>query len=161
MTKMRRISVTGGAGFIGSHLTDNLLKSGHRVDVIDNLNSGHVSNLTELNENPNLKLHRVDISCWEDMDGIFEGVDYVFHLAGMADIVPSIENPQKYFKTNVEGTLNVLRSAHKSGVSKLVYAASSSCYGLPDTFPTSETCDIKPMYPYALLGTPAANQNGI
>ena len=83
-------------------------------------------------------------------DQYFENVDWVFHLAGMADIVPSIEKPEAYFKANVEGTLNVLQAAKSASVKSFVYSASSSCYGLPDLSPTPEGSEIKPMYPYAL-----------
>ena len=80
----------------------------------------------------------------------FKNIDYVFHLAGLADIVPSIENPSKYFDTNVKGTLNVLKASKKHNVKKVVYAASASCYGLVKKFPTNEKTKISTEYPYAL-----------
>ena len=83
------------------------------------------------------------------LDKYFKNVKYVFHLAGLADIVPSIENPDKYFKSNVIGTFNIIQAAKKANVKKFVYAASASCYGFPDKFPINEKSKIKPMYPYA------------
>jgi len=140
--------VTGGAGFIGSHLTELLLKEGHEVIVVDNLYSGRLSNLKSVENHPGFAFHEMDIRM---LDGaLFEGVDWVFHLAGLADIVPSIENPRNYFEVNVDGTFNVLESAKKANVKRLIYAASSSCYGIPNIYPTPETSPISPQYPYAL-----------
>ena len=139
--------VSGGAGFIGSHLTEALLARGHRVTVADNLVCGRRENLPN---HENLTFMKVDICDRKALEPCFEGVDWVFHLAGLADIVPSIENPSAYFSANVEGTLNVLEFAQAAGVKRFVYAASSSSYGVPDTYPTPETTPIKPQYPYAL-----------
>ena len=139
--------VTGGAGFIGSHLVESLLTQGHRVTVVDNLACGRRENLPN---HANLVFKNVDICDRSALQSCFDGIDWVFHLAGLADIVPSIENPSAYFKANVEGTLNVLEFAHKAGVKRFVYAASSSSYGIPDRYPTPETTPIRPQYPYAL-----------
>lgn len=142
--------VTGGAGFIGSHLTERLIARGHQVVVLDSLVSGRLENLETIADNPNCELRQRDI---EDMDSClpsFAGVDWVFHLAGIADIVPSIENPERYFRTNVKGTLNVLECARRAGARRFIYAASSSSYGIPDVYPTPETTPISPRYPYAL-----------
>ena len=139
--------VTGGAGFIGSHLVESLLTQGHRVTVVDNLACGRRENLPN---HENLVFKNVDICDRSALQSCFDGIDWVFHLAGLADIVPSIENPSAYFKANVEGTLNVLEFAHKAGVKRFVYAASSSSYGIPDRYPTPETTPIRPQYPYAL-----------
>jgi len=139
--------VTGGAGFIGSHLVESLLTQGHRVTVVDNLACGRRENLPS---HENLVFKNVDICDRSALQSCFDGIDWVFHLAGLADIVPSIENPSAYFKANVEGTLNVLEFAHKAGVKRFVYAASSSSYGIPDRYPTPETTPIRPQYPYAL-----------
>ena len=86
----------------------------------------------------------------EDIAPVFEGVDYVFHMAALADIVPSIQKPWEYYSSNVLGTYNVVECARETDIKKLVYAASSSCYGIPDSYPTDEKADIRPQYPYAL-----------
>ncbi len=142
--------VTGGCGFIGSHLSEMLLALGHEVVILDNLACGRKSNIQSFEEDPNLKFHQVDICDRDAMRPYFQGVDWVFHMAGLADIVPSIEQPDGYFQTNVSGTLNVLQCAREAGVKRLVYAASSSSYGIPDAYPTPETALISPQYPYAL-----------
>lgn len=142
--------VTGGAGFIGSHLVERLLQDEHEVVCIDDLSNGRMSNLAQVESNPGLKVHNVDISGPEGLAGYFNGVDWVFHLAGLAEIVPSIEDPLKYHRVNVNGTVAVLEAARHAGAGRFVYAASSSCYGLPDEIPTPETSPVKPMYPYAL-----------
>jgi len=145
-----KVLVTGGAGFIGSHLADLLIKTGYEVVVIDNLSNGRMSNINHLLEHENFKFYELDIINLDDIKPIFKNIDWVFHMAGMADIVPSIENPKKYYDCNVTGTFNVLEASRELGVKKIVYAASSSSYGIPDNYPTPETADIRPQYPYAL-----------
>jgi len=142
--------ITGGSGFIGSHLADLLIKLGHDVVVVDNLSNGRLDNIQHLLDHENFKFHELDVINLDSIKPIFEDVDWVFHLAGMADIVPSIENPKAYYDCNVTGTFNVLESSRAAGVKKIVYAASSSSYGIPDHYPTPETADIRPQYPYAL-----------
>ena len=142
-----KVLVSGGAGFIGSHLTEALLAKGYHVTVIDNLACGRKENLPA---HKNLTFINRDICEPNSLRSCFHGIDWVFHLAGIADIVPSIENPSAYFKANVEGTLNMLELAHKTGVKRFIYAASSSSYGVPNTYPTAETAPINPQYPYAL-----------
>ncbi|MBI5345831.1 MAG: SDR family oxidoreductase [Chlamydiae bacterium] len=142
--------VTGGAGFIGSHLVDLLLKEGHQVLVIDNLSGGWMKNLTEAIKNPRFTFIEADIRDKEKIFPLFEGIDWVFHLAAKADIVPSIENPREYFETNVDGTFNVLEAARAHHIKRFVYAASSSCYGIPKIYPTPETSKVSLEYPYAL-----------
>lgn len=142
--------VTGGAGFIGSHLVEHLLDKGHEVIVLDNFSTGRRSNLEHLEHHARLKVIEVDISNFESIKKYFQGIDWVFHIAGLADIVPSIQNPMEYHKSNVDGTLCVLEASRLSEVRRFIYAASASCYGIPDVYPTSETAQIKPMYPYAL-----------
>jgi UDP-glucose 4-epimerase len=141
--------VTGGAGFIGSHMVDCLLERGFRVRVIDSLVGGREANLAQHARNPDLSLERGDIRALEPQSALFVGADYVFHFAGIGDIVPSIEHPIDYMDTNVQGTVRVLEAARGARVRKLVYAASSSCYGLAAT-PTREDHPIAPQYPYAL-----------
>ncbi len=149
MAKIRSV-VTGGAGFIGSHVTDRLLKAGHRVTVVDNFSTGRPENLAHHKGEKNLHVVREDINNLPALRGIFDGADRVYHLAALADIVPSIVNPVEYYRSNVSGTMCVMEAARLCGVKKVVYTASSSCYGIPDEFPTKETAAIRPQYPYAL-----------
>ncbi len=145
-----KVLVTGGAGFIGSHLSRELFKSGHEVTVLDNLSNGRKENIADLFQQPDFTFNQVDIRDSEQLSDNFYGIDWVFHLAGLADIVPSIEQPKDYYETNVNGTFNVLQAAREAGVSRFIYAASSSCYGIPETYPTPESAKTKPQYPYAL-----------
>lgn len=141
--------VTGGAGFIGSHMVDLLVDRGFSVRVVDSLIGGRVDNIAQHNVNSDVVFEHKDIRDLEVGAKIFEGAKYVFHFAGMGDIVPSIEAPIEYMSTNVQGTVRVLECARAANVEKFVYAASSSCYGLADT-PTKEDHCIQPQYPYAL-----------
>lgn len=141
--------VTGGAGFIGSHMVDLLIAEGFEVRVIDNLVGGREENLGHLRDNSAVKLERRDIRSYSPDDSLFKGVKYVFHFAGIGDIVPSIEHPIEYMSANVLGTVHMLECARRAGVHKFVYAASSSCYGLAQV-PTREDHPIAPQYPYAL-----------
>ena len=142
--------VTGGAGFIGSHLVDRLLEDGHEVTVLDNFATGNPENVAQHHGSPNFHLQQGDITNWEAIQPHFHDVDWVFHLAALADIVLSIKQPMDYHRANVDGTVNVLEAARLAGVKRFIYTASSSCYGIPDIIPTPETADIKPGYPYAL-----------
>jgi len=142
--------VTGGAGFIGSHLTELLLGKGHSVLVLDNFIAGRPENLAHLKDNPNLKVVQVDISEFDKIKDHFKGVDWIFHLAALADIVPSIVEPLKYHNSNINGTVSVLESSRRAKVKRFIYAASSTCYGLAEIFPTPETAPINLEYPYAL-----------
>jgi UDP-glucose 4-epimerase len=141
--------VTGGAGFIGSHMVDCLLASGLRVRVIDNLVGGRESNLAHHASDPGLSFERLDIRALAPDAAVFADASCVFHFAGIGDIVPSIERPTEYMETNIQGTVRVLEAARAAKVKKFVYAASSSCYGLAAT-PTREDHPIAPQYPYAL-----------
>ena len=147
--KGSRSVVTGGAGFIGSNLVDHLVRIDHKVSVLDNFVSGKKANLAH-HKKKDVKIIRVDISKSKNLDKYFKKVDYVFHLAGLAEIIPSIKNPKKYFNTNVLGTLKVVEAAKRAGVKKLIYAASSSCYGSPKNLPTSEKEKIDIKHPYGL-----------
>ncbi len=142
--------VTGGAGFIGSHLAERLLAEGHRVLVLDNFATGRRENLAGFADHPGLTVETADVADFERIRPLFEGKDWVFHLAGLADIVPSIQRPRDYHAANVDGTISVLEAARLGGVRRFLYAASSTCYGLPDVVPTPETAAIRPMFPYAL-----------
>jgi UDP-glucose 4-epimerase len=150
MTAAARCVVTGGAGFIGSHLVDRLLADGHAVVVIDNFASSSLENLKAAASSGRCTLHRADVADFETISPLFEGADWVFHLAAMADIVPSIQRPMVYHHANVDGTIAALEASRAAGVKRFLYAASSSCYGIPDVYPTSESAPIRPMYPYAL-----------
>ena len=141
--------VTGGAGFIGSHMVDLLVGRGFEVRVIDSLLGGRRDNLAQHVTNKNFVFEEKDIRHLAPGDPLFAGAKYVFHFAGIGDIVPSIEQPIEYMDTNVQGTVRVLECARHARVDKLVYAASSSCYGLAKT-PTREDHPIGPQYPYAL-----------
>ena len=141
--------VTGGAGFIGSHVVDLLLKKNFKVFVIDNLSGGRISNISHHMKNKNFSLIKKDI-CDSSIQNLnLKKINFIFHFAGKGDIVPSIENPTLYFNTNVNGTLNILELARKLKIKKFIYAASSSCYGLAST-PTKEDHPLDPKYPYAL-----------
>ncbi len=142
--------VTGGAGFIGSHLVDCLLEDGYEVIVLDNFATGRSENLAQHHGSPHFNLQQIDITDGEAIQPYFHDVERVFHVAALADIVPSIKQPMDYHRVNVDGTVNVLEAARLAGVKRFIYTASGSCYGIPDSIPTPETADIKPKYPYAL-----------
>ena len=145
-----RCLVTGGTGFIGSHLVERLLDEGHWVTVLDNLSTGRLANLDSVRSHPRLEVFQKDIVDAEAIRPHFREIDWVFHLAALADIVPSIERPLDYYRANVQGTIHVAEAAREARVRRLVYSASSSCYGLPDLIPTPENAKISPQYPYAL-----------
>jgi UDP-glucose 4-epimerase len=141
--------VTGGAGFIGSHMVDLLLARGYQVRVIDNLAGGREANLAHHSNESRLSFEQMDIRRLSPGEPSFQDVELVFHFAGIGDIVPSIERPSEYMDVNVQGTVNVLECARAANAKKFVYAASSSCYGLA-AIPTCEDHPIVPQHPYAL-----------
>jgi len=141
--------VTGGAGFIGSHMVDLLVEKGFVVRVIDNLIGGRKENLSQHQNGREVVLEEKDIRSYQPENSFFKEAKYVFHFAGIGDIVPSIEKPLDYMSVNVQGTINMLECSRFAGVNKFVYAASSSCYGLAST-PTKENHPIDLRYPYAL-----------
>jgi len=145
------IIITGGAGFIGSHLTEYIskIKKIKRIIIIDNLNDGSKKNLSNALKSSKVKLVKADIRRLKSIIKYFRNIDVVVHLAAMSDIVPSIEEPIEYLETNFNGTLNILEAMKKNKVNKIVYAASSSCYGIPKKTPTRENDQINTMYPYA------------
>lgn len=142
-----KILITGGAGFIGSHLVDLCVEKSDQVLVLDNLETGNLANIKSSFEK--IEFIEADISNLNNILPHFEEVDVVVHLAALADIVPSITNPNRYFEVNVNGTKNVMECCRLKKVKKLIYAASSSCYGLANQYPTPESAPIKPEYPYA------------
>jgi len=145
-----KVIITGGAGFIGSHLADFIIDLDFEVIVIDNLSIGRLENISHLLEHPKFTFLNADITNYNAIEQVFKGTDLVFHLAALADIVPSIENPKGYYDVNVNGTFNVLEACRNYKIKKIIYTASSSCYGIPDNYPTKETAEIRPQYPYAL-----------
>jgi UDP-glucose 4-epimerase len=142
--------VTGGAGFIGSHLTELLISKGHQVLAVDNLSVGKTKNFANVEKSPNFKFIELDVSDYHALSKAFVDIEWVFHLAALADIVPSIDNPEAYFQANVVGTFNIAKLSKENHIKRLVYAASSSCYGIPKNFPTTEDDQCDPQYPYAL-----------
>jgi UDP-glucose 4-epimerase len=149
---MFKAIVTGGCGFIGSHLVDHLLSQNFTVTVLDNFSTGRPENLLHQKENKNLSIVELDIAKHRDLlSEHIKNADFVYHLAALADIVPSVTHPELYYRANVQGTFHVLEACRQNPhLKKLIYAASSSCYGIPDHYPTPENADIRPEYPYAL-----------
>lgn len=137
--------VTGGAGFIGSNLADELINRGYEVVIIDNLSTGKKENI-----NPAAEFHEVDIRDLEKIKPLFQGVDYVFHLAALPRVQISIENPSLTNDVNLNGVLNVLIAARDAKVKKVVYSASSSAYGNQAIFPLRENMPASPLSPYGL-----------
>ena len=150
MSQRKVAVVTGAAGFIGSHMVDVLLDGGYAVRGLDNLVGGRLENLAHRKGEPSLALEVKDIRDARPGDPLFQGADYVFHFAGIGDIVPSIDRPVDYMSANVMGTVHALECARHAQVKKFVYAASSSCYGIATALPTPEDAPINPQYPYAL-----------
>ena len=142
----KKCIVTGGAGFIGSHIVDRLIKDGHEVHIIDDLSTGKKENI-----NPKAHFHQRDLSVWNYLD-LFEGVDLVFHLACLARVQPSIEEPHLYHDKNVNGLVNVLEACRIHKVKRVVFSSSSSVYGDVEEkdLPTSEFAELNPMSPYAI-----------
>ena len=138
--------VTGGAGFIGSNLTDRLIDGGHQVTIFDDLSTGFEENI-----NSKATFYKVDISNMDDYYPFyFNDVDVIFHLACLARVQPSIENPMEYHNANVNGTLNLLEMARKFNIKRFVFSSSSSVYGDAEQVPTTEECKLNPISPYAL-----------
>ncbi|MGB0714535.1 MAG: SDR family oxidoreductase [Phycisphaerae bacterium] len=151
----KKALVTGAAGFIGSHLVDRLLHEGCEVRGIDNLSTGNRRNLKDAMARSDFaerfQFAEADVADFPELPDWMHDVDYVFHLAALADIVPSVRQPQDYHHSNVETTVRLLEAARNADrLPKFVYAASSSCYGLADQLPTTEEATIAPQYPYAL-----------
>jgi UDP-glucose 4-epimerase len=146
MTKTKtKVLVTGGAGFIGSNLVDALIEQGYDVHIIDNLSGGKIENV-----NKKAKLHIKDITNLKDIEPLFKGVQYVFHLAALPRVQYSIEFPAETNMVNVTGTLNVLICSQKAGVKRVIYSASSSAYGDQKVLPLLETFKAMPKSPYGL-----------
>ncbi len=144
-TTKKKVLVVGGAGFIGSHLTDALVAAGHEVHVLDNLAGGKKENV-----NSQAIFHLADIRNLEEIKPLFKDIEWVFHLAALPRVPYSIEHPVETNDTNVSGTLNVLVAAKEAGVKKLIYSASSSAYGDQPILPLVETMPANPKSPYGL-----------
>jgi nucleoside-diphosphate-sugar epimerase len=140
--------VTGGAGFIGSHLVEELVRRGRRVRVLDNLSTGHRENLAAVADR--IDFVEGDILDPEAVRAAMDGVRRVFHQAALRSVPRSVDDPQSSNRVNVEGTLNVLVAARDAGVERVVYASSSSVYGRTDVLPLVETMPPQPVSPYAV-----------
>ena len=141
-----KVIVTGGCGFIGSHIVDKLVEMCYDVIVIDDLSA---SENEKFYFNDSATYHKLDISNFEDIEPLFEGVDYVFHLAAESRIQPAIKNPSRAYKVNVIGTLNILESSKKHNIKRVIYSSTSSVYGLSCELPTKETESIDCLNPYS------------
>jgi len=142
---MEKIIVTGGAGFIGSHITDALIEEGYEVHIIDNLCAGKKENV-----NPKAILHIVDIRDKEKLIPIFKNAKYVFHEAALPQVQYSIENPIETNDVNVNGLLNVLEASRLNGIKRVIFASTSAIYGNQDILPTVENMKANPLSPYAV-----------
>ncbi len=143
--------VTGGAGFIGSHLVEKLTleKKVKKIIILDNFEDGSYKNIKDIKNNKKVFIKRKDINKIKTNDKIFRKVNTVIHLAAIADVVPSIENPKEYCQTNIMGTMNILEAMRANKIKRIIYSASSSCYGIPSKYPTDEKTKIDTKYPYA------------
>lgn len=147
---MAKVLVTGGAGFIGSNLTEALLKAGHQVRALDNLSTGKRENLVFEGAYPFLEMIEGDICDLITCQKAVEGIEYVFHQAALPSVQRSVEDPMSSNQVNVGGTLNILMAARDAGVRRVIYAASSSAYGDTPTLPKEEEMVPNPLSPYAL-----------
>jgi UDP-glucose 4-epimerase len=143
---MIKTIVTGGCGFIGSHIVDKLIEINHQVIVIDNLSA---SENEKFYFNEKAEYHKIDICDKDKIESLFEGTDYVFHLAAESRIQPAIKNPSRAYNVNVIGTLNILELSRKYGIKRVMYSSTSSVYGLTKNLPTKETETIDCLNPYA------------
>ncbi len=145
---MKKAIVTGGAGFIGSHMVEYLLENGFAVIAIDDMSNGQYDNVKIFEDNPNYEFHKIDLSQEFD-ESSFNGATYVFHMAALADIVPSIRQPLKYHNANVNSTIRTLEASRQHKIKKFVFSGSSTSYGIPDKYPTLEDAEMRPKHPYA------------
>src|SRR3989344_4661320 len=143
--KSTKVIITGGAGFIGSHLVSALIKNGCEVNVIDNLSTGRNEKV-----HPKAVFHKKDVRDLKSILPIFKGAEYVFHLAALPRVQLSIDDPKTTYEINVTGTLNVLLASKEAGVKKVIYSASSSAYGNQKRLPLKENFPARPLSPYGL-----------
>lgn len=146
----KRIVITGGAGFIGSHLAEEMVRQGYQVVIFDNLSTGRIENVELCMKKGNVEFIQGDVTNLSLLRKVFQATSYVFHLAALASVPQSIENPKASHEVNVTGTLNVLIAAKERGVNRLVYASSSSVYGDTSTIPQREDILPNPQSPYAV-----------
>ena len=146
---MKRTIVTGGAGFIGSHLADELAKQDYWVVILDDLSTGKKENITSLSSQNNVEFIEGSITNLSLLNKLSQGVDYIFHQAAIPSVPRSIENPLASHEANITGTLNVLLAARDNGIKKVIYASSSSVYGDTPTLPKKEDMPPNPQSPYA------------
>ena len=139
--------VTGGAGFIGSHLVDELVKRKYKVTVLDNLSTGSLKNLKSVKNK--IKFIKCDLFKSKNLNKHVNKVDYVFHLASLSKTIESTKIPQKYYEANVVSTLNLIYAVRNLRLKKFIYSASASCYGNPKIIPSSEKSKIEILSPYA------------
>lgn len=144
-----RVLVTGGAGFIGSHIVDSLLSNDHKVKVLDNLHSGNAENLREHKNNPSFEFIKGDLRDEEDVKKSVKGVDAVFHEAAITSVPVSVKNPELTREVNVKGTSNLLEECLKEKVRKFIFASSCAVYGEAENIPIDEGSSLKPSSPYA------------
>jgi UDP-glucose 4-epimerase len=142
------ILVTGGAGFIGSHLVNRLVRDGYRVRVVDNLSSGRLENIKHHLESNSVELIIGDLKDPQIALRAVEGVDTVFHFAANPEVRVSTTNPEIHFNENIVATFNLLEAMRKKGVKELVFASSSSVYGEPEEIPVDENAPIRPVSVY-------------
>lgn len=147
---MKKFLIAGGAGFIGSNLTEFLLKEGHTVRVLDNFTSGKKSNLATVKSHPKLEIIKGDIRDKKTMEDATKGMDYIHLLAALRSVPKSMEDPLSYNDVNINGILNCLQAAKKNKVKRMIFSSSSSVYGDTNVFPQKETDPSKLISPYAL-----------
>jgi UDP-glucose 4-epimerase len=143
-----RVLVTGGAGFIGSHIVDRLVEEGYAVRVIDNLSSGRLENLAQHRGNLQVEVIVGDLKRPEDALRAVEGVEAVFHYAANPEVRVSTTNPEVHFNENVVATFNLLEAMRRKGVKEIVFASSSSVYGEPEEIPVGEDAPVRPVSVY-------------
>ncbi len=147
---MKKVIVTGGAGFIGSHLAERLVGQGYQIVILDDLSTGKMGNIKELLNNDNVEFVQGTVTDLSLLKRLFKDAYYVFHLAAIPSVPRSVENPQASHEVNVSGTLNVLLAAGENSVKKVIYASSSSVYGDTPTLPKKEDMIPHPLSPYAV-----------
>ncbi|MFX0133726.1 MAG: NAD-dependent epimerase/dehydratase family protein, partial [Candidatus Hodarchaeota archaeon] len=148
--KDKKILVSGGAGFIGSHLIDTLLKLNNQVTVIDNLSTGNLNNLNLASKSENFKFIKGDIRDFDLVKKNLNDIEILFHEAALGNVQMSIDDPFTTHDVNVNGTLNLLLAANQTSVDRFIFASSSSVYGDSSIVPLNEEMELKPISPYAL-----------